>query len=179
MNYVITTERLGMRNWMASDKVPFIAMGKDPEVMKHFPGLMTESESLDLINRLQQHFEEHGFTYFALDRLDTGEFLGFTGMKHQFWESEYTPCVDLGWRLKRTAWGKGYATEAANACLMQAYQKFGLKELLAFATDTNIPSINVMRKIGMQHIGKVQHPIIEGDPRFKHCEVYKYLTLPN
>ncbi len=173
MNYVVTTERLGLRNWKSSDEAPFIAMGKDPEVMKHFPKLLSEEEAIGLIRRLQNHFSKYGYCYFAVDVLETGEFIGFTGLANQIWESEYTPCVDLGWRLKRLAWGKGYATEAARASIKAAFEKFSLTEVYAFATNPNQPSIHVMEKIGMERIGTVQHPLIEGDTRFKHCVVYK------
>ncbi len=115
----------------------------------------------------------YGYTYFAVEELDTGDFVGFTGLANQTWESEFTPCVDIGWRLCRSAWGKGYATEAARACLEVSEAQFGLTEILAFATDTNLPSIHVMKKIGMKEIGKVQHPMIIDDDRFDHCVVYK------
>ncbi len=172
MDYVIATQRLGLRNWKTSDEEPFVAMGKDSEVMHHFPKLLSGEETIGLIRRLQNHFSEYGYCYFAVEVLETGEFIGFTGLANQTWESEYTPCVDLGWRLKRSAWGKGYATEAAKASLNAAFQQFDLKEVYAFATDTNHPSMHIMEKIGMEYIGKVQHPLIEGDSRFMHCVVY-------
>lgn len=172
-DYIIKTERLGLRNWQESDEGPFVEMGKDPEVMQHFPELLTEEESIGLIRRLQSHFEKYGYCYFAVDMLETEEFIGFTGLANQTWESEFTPCVDLGWRFKRSAWGKGYATEAAEACLEAAFSKFGLSEVLAFATDTNKASENIMKKIGMTFVGTVQHPLIVNDPRFKHCVVYR------
>ncbi len=173
MDYIITSKRLGLRNWSPSDIAPFIEMGKDEAVMQHFPKLLSEEESKDLIKRLQLHFEKHGYCYFAVDLLETSEFIGFTGLVNQTWESEYTPAVDIGWRLKRAAWGKGYATEAAKACLDAAFTKFGLEEVVAFATDTNFASENVMKKIGMKFIGTVQHPSIVDDNRFKHCVVYR------
>jgi RimJ/RimL family protein N-acetyltransferase len=170
--YVITTNRLGLRNWLPSDEAPFIEMGKDIMVMEHFPGLLSSEETLALIDRLKQHFQEYGYTYFAVDELSTSNFIGFTGLKNQTWESEFTPCVDMGWRLHRKAWGKGYATEAAKACLEAAGPKFGIDKVLAFATNTNLASMNVMQKLGMAEIGKVQHPLIIGDDRFDHCVVY-------
>ncbi|MCW5520991.1 GNAT family N-acetyltransferase [Aureitalea sp. L0-47] len=173
MEYVITTERLGLRNWKISDEKPFAEMCADSEVMKHFPKVLARDESIALIRRLQAHFELYGYCYFAVDLWETGEFIGFIGLANQNWESEYTPCVDIGWRMKRSAWGKGYATEGAMACIEAAKDKFGIDEVLAFATDTNIGSQKVMQKIGMKKIGTVQHPQIEGDPRFKHCVVYK------
>jgi RimJ/RimL family protein N-acetyltransferase len=172
-DYIIKTKRLGLRNWLPSDTAPFAAMCADDEVMKHFPGTLSFQETENLISILQKHFEDFGYTYFAVDVLETNEFIGFAGIKNQTWESNYTPCVDIGWRLKREAWGKGYATEAAKACLENASTLFNIKEILAFTTDTNLASENVMKKIGMQYIGTVQHPSIKNDPRFKHCVVYK------
>lgn len=173
MNYDITTERLGLRNWKTSDEAPFIEMCSDPEVMQHFPKPLTAEETLALIGRLKAHYKKYGYCYFAVDELKTDEFIGFIGLANQTWESKFTPCVDIGWRLKRSAWGKGYATEGAKSCLDLAESKFDIKEVLAFATDTNIASQNVMKKIGMIEIGTVQHPMIINDTRFKHCVVYK------
>ena len=177
-NYIIKTERLGLRNWLASDEAPFIEMCKDEEVMRHFPKTLSDKETLGLIDRLKKHFEDYGYCYFAVDLLKTDEFIGFTGLANQTWESEFTPCVDMGWRFKRAAWGKGYATEAAKACLEAAFTQFGCTEVVAFATDTNTTSEKIMKKLGMQLIGTVQHPAIENDARFKHCVVYqKKLTV--
>jgi RimJ/RimL family protein N-acetyltransferase len=175
--YIIKTERLGLRNWLPSDEAPFIAMCKDEAVMQHFPKTLSSEDTIALINRLKQHFEVHGYCYFAVDLLETSEFIGFTGLAHQTWESEFTPCVDIGWRLKQAAWGKGYATEAARACLEAAFSKFGLDEVLAFATNTNTASEQVMKKLEMQYIGNVQHPLILNDPRFTHCVVYRKLRF--
>lgn len=173
MNYIITTDRLGLRNWKSSDEAPFAEMCADPEVMQQFPKPLSTDESIALIKRLQSHFEKYGYCYFAVDILDTSEFIGFIGLANQTWESEFTPCVDIGWRLKRSAWGQGYATEGAKACLDAAFSKFNVSEVLAFATDTNLPSQKVMKKIGMNDIGTVQHPQIIDDPRFQYCVVYK------
>ena len=172
-DYIIKTERLGLRNWIESDLKPFSEMCGDEIVMKHFPKTLSKDETKGFIERLQTHFSKYGYTYFAMDLLASEEFIGFTGLANQTWESEFTPCVDIGWRLKRSAWGKGYATEAAKACLDAGFEKFGLEEIIAFATDTNMSSVNVMKKIGMQFIGTVQHPSILGDARFKHCVVYQ------
>ena len=93
-DYILKTERLGLRNWKASDIEPFIEMGKDPEVMQYFPSLLSEEESREFIQKLQKHFILHGYCYFAVDILETSEFIGFTGFMNQTWESKYTPCVD-------------------------------------------------------------------------------------
>lgn len=172
-NYTITTQRLGLRNWLPSDKAPFIKMCQDPKVMEFFPAPLSAEETRDLIKRLQLHFEKHGYTYFAVDVLETGEFIGFCGLAVQAWQSEFTPCVDMGWRFKQSAWGKGYATEAAKACLEAAEKQFGLQEVFAFAPDLNLPSQHVMKKIGLEYAGEFQHPKIADDHRFNTCVAYK------
>jgi RimJ/RimL family protein N-acetyltransferase len=78
----------------------------------------------------------------------------------------------LSWRLKKSAWGKGFATEAAKACLLSAFTEHRLKKVLAFATDNNRASQRVMEKIGMDYLGNFQHPNIKNDPRFSHCVAY-------
>lgn len=170
--YIIKTHRLGLRNWTPSDIVPFIEMSQDPEVMNYFPKLLSEEESKDFIISMQRHFKDFGFCYFAIDILKNEEFIGFTGLLHQTFESDFTPCVDMGWRLKQSAWGMGYATEAAIECLRFAFNILKLNEVYSFATINNIRSEAVMKKIGMNFVGTVQHPMIVGDHRFKHCVVY-------
>lgn len=174
--YIIKTDRIGLRNWQESDRKPFAQMCANKEVMEHFPSALTLEESNDLIDRLSQHFNEFGYTYFAAEILENKEFIGFVGLKQQTWESEFTPCVDIGYRLKQDAWGKGYASEAAKACLDAAFTKFNIRKVLSFTTDTNAPSEHVMKKIGMEYAGTVQHPSIVNDPRFKHCVVYQMDT---
>lgn len=171
--YLLKTNRLGLRNWLPSDEAPFIELCQDPEVMEFFPAILSAEETLGLIKRLQLHFEKHGYTYFAVDVLETGEFIGFCGLAVQAWQSKFTPCVDMGWRFKQGAWGKGYATEAAEACLQAAEKNFGLQEVFAFAPDLNLPSQNVMKKIGLEYVGDFQHPKIVDDSRFKTCVAFK------
>lgn len=92
----------------------------DKVVMQHFPSVLSLQESKDLIQRFKKHFQEYNFKYFAIEKLDTKEFIGFTGLAMQTRESNFTPAVDIGWRLKQSAWENGYATEAAKACLKYA-----------------------------------------------------------
>lgn len=176
-DYSITTNRFGLRNWLKRDIKPFAEMCSDPEVMKYFPSVLSETETKELVTRLQNHFETHGFTYFAIETLDTQEFLGFTGMMKQTWESEFTPCVDLGWRLKQSAWGKGVATEAAKACIGYAFSELKLPKLYAFAAKGNDASEHVMKKLGMTFQGNFVHPKIKDDPRFPYCFAYKIENL--
>lgn len=171
-DYVIRTERLGLRNWTENDVQPFLEMNQDPEVMRYFPKQLSEEETREFIGRMQRNFSEFGFCYFAADVLESSEFIGMIGILHQTFESEFTPSVDIGWRLKRSAWGKGYATEGAKACLTYAFQTAGIPEVFSFASLGNKASEAIMKKIGMEHVGHFQHPKIMDHEELRDCVVY-------
>ena len=170
--YVIKTQRLGLRNWLDADLAPFVKMSQDEEVMKFFPKLLNEEESINFIERMQLHFKEHGFCYFAVDELATDTFIGFVGMLHQSFKSNYTPSIDIGWRLMKSAWGKGFASEAAESCLAYAFSELKLNEVYAFATINNKVSETVMKKIGMHYIDTFNHPYLNDYDDLKKCIVY-------
>jgi ribosomal-protein-alanine N-acetyltransferase len=115
--YIISTPRLGLRKWRASDFLPFALMNSDHEVMQYFPDILNQEETHQLIKRIHQHFEQHGFGLYALEQLSNRAFIGYTGFMIPRFESFFTPCVEIGWRIKRDEWNKGYATEAAKVCL--------------------------------------------------------------
>ena len=140
--------------------------------MRYFPKTASLEESKAQIERFNKHFKTYGYTYFAAEILETQEFIGFIGMAWQDWESEYTPNADIGWRLKRSAWGNGYATEGAKACLDNAKKLFGLEKVISVASIGNTNSIHVMKKIGMQEVGTFEHPKLLGYPHLNPCMAY-------
>ena len=141
--------------------------------MEHFADLVPQEQATEHVRAYQQHFTEHGFTYFAVELLNCGEFIGFVGLKHQNFESPFTPCVDIGWRLKKYAWGKGYATEAAQACLKFAFDSAGLSEVFAMCANTNAASEAVMKKIGMKKVGSFEHPALPSNSALNPCLAYR------
>ncbi|MDN5202079.1 GNAT family N-acetyltransferase [Fulvivirgaceae bacterium BMA10] len=171
--YIISTDRLGLRNWKESDIDPFIDMNKDEAVMEFFPRILTDEESKSLVSIFLNHFEDHGFTYYAVEKLNDQEFIGFIGLKYQTFESDFTPCVDIGWRIKRAAWNFGYATEGAKACLEYGFKALDLKEILAFTPCSNEKSQNVMKKIGMSKVATFEHSRMLAYDHLKDCVVYK------
>ena len=173
MRYTITTERLGLRNWIAEDFEPFHAMNRDQKVMEFFPKLMTTEDTEAFVLRMQNHFNAHGFCYFAVEKLENKEFIGMIGLLHQTFNCKYTPCVDIGWRLKRSSWGQGFASEGAKACLNAGFNTFRLKEIYSFAPVINAASIHIMKKIGMKYLGEFEHPKLCDYPLLKECTVYK------
>ncbi|MDH2443746.1 GNAT family N-acetyltransferase [Amnibacterium sp. CER49] len=165
------TERLLLRRWRDDDRAPFAALNADPEVMRHFPARLSREESDALIDRIEQHFDRHGYGLWALERRDTGEFLGFTGLAVPRFEAHFTPAVEVGWRLARSAWGAGYASEAARAALAVGFGDAGLDEIVSFTVPANTRSRAVMERIGMTHDERddFDHPgLPEGHPMRPH-----------
>jgi len=109
----LESARLVMRQWRDADLTEFARMCADPQVMRYFPARLSHLESAALIGRIRGHFAEYGFGLWALQRKDTGEFIGLTGLQNVSFEAGFTPLVEIGWRLAREHWGLGYASEAA------------------------------------------------------------------
>ncbi len=172
-NYLFTSLRLGFRNWENSDRHEFAKLNSDPDVMAHFPELLTEEETIAFLSRLQTHYLEHGYTYFVVDLLENNEFIGFIGIANPTYEADFTPAVDIGWRLKKTAWGNGYAVEGAKRCLQFAFEDCKLDRIIATCPVVNKPSENVMKKLGMEKIGTFNHPKLIAFPILERCFHYE------
>ncbi|MGI5348167.1 GNAT family N-acetyltransferase [Streptomyces sp. CA-250714] len=150
MTTQLRTERLLLRDWRESDLAPWAEMNADPEVREHFPGLLSREESDASVARFQADLKRRGWGWWAAEVRATGEFIGFAGLDPV---EEELPVegVEAGWRLARTAWGHGYATEAGRAVLEFGFDSLGLQEIVAITTATNLRSQAVMRRLGMTH----------------------------
>jgi len=173
--YLFRSGRLGFRNWTDADIPGMTAINTDPEVMRYFPSVVTTEETAAFVCRMQQRFHDTGYCYFATDDLSTGELIGFIGITDQTYAAPFTPCVDIGWRLRRDAWGKGFATEGARHCLEYAFRERGLARVIAVAPLINEPSVNVMKKAGMQFKGTFRHPALTACERLVDCVYYEAL----
>ena len=172
-DYSIKTARLGLRNWTDSDIDPATRMNADPKVREFFPNTLTKEETIDFIKRMQNHFEIHGFCFFAVDKLDTNEFIGFIGLNMQTFKSDFTPSVEIGWRLLKEYWGYGFATEGAKACLDFAFSKLKLPVVYAVAPLLNKKSQSVMQKLGMIFYKEFNHPKLDKHSPLRKCVVFK------
>lgn len=151
-------------------------MNADPDVMEHFPAPLTRAQSDEFVDRMRDHLDRHGWGLWAVEVVDTAEFIGFVGL----WPAGFDPflseeIVEIGWRLTRSAWGHGYATEAARAALRQAFDVLELSEVVSFTAATNLRSQAVMERIGMSRdrSSDFDHPRIpEGHPLRRHV-VYR------
>jgi RimJ/RimL family protein N-acetyltransferase len=144
----INTDRLVLRDWRESDLAPWAAMNADPEVRAHLGPLLTPAQATASVRSFQDDLDRNGFGFWAVEVRDTGEFVGFAGLDAVDEGMPFTG-VEAGWRLARSAWGHGYATEAALAALRYGFDTLGLPEILAITTATNLRSQAVMRRIGM------------------------------
>ncbi|RMF35964.1 MAG: N-acetyltransferase [Alphaproteobacteria bacterium] len=158
----IRTERLILRGWQDADRAAFAAINADPQVMEFFPALLSRAESDAVIERQTARLAEDGLCFLALERRADGVLLGFTGLATVSFAAPFAPAVEIGWRLARSAWGRGYATEAARACLRWGFADHGLAEILAFAVPGNTRSHAVMERIGMRRDpdGSFDHPAL-------------------
>lgn len=170
MEIYMETERLILRSWRYEDRQTFAEMNGDGNVMKYFPAPLSVEESNAFVDRINGEFEETGFGLYAVEIKETGEFIvGF----HRFtFDAPFSPGWEIGWRISDRFWHKGYATEAATACLSHAREKHLCKKLYSFTAVPNTPSENVMKRIGMSYEGTFMHPALADGHWLKEHKLY-------
>jgi RimJ/RimL family protein N-acetyltransferase/uncharacterized cysteine cluster protein YcgN (CxxCxxCC family) len=134
---VIATERLILRPWAERDREAFAAMNADPAVMAHFPKVLDRAESDALLARLMDRWRGGGIAFGAAERRSDGALVGMVGLARVLFPGPVEGSVEIGWRLARAHWGRGYATEAAGAWLAHGFSAMGLREVVAFAVPEN------------------------------------------
>ena len=125
----IETERLVLRDWRDDDAEPFAALNADPRVMEFFPKRLARTESDGLMARMRRFMADHGYGQYAVEERSTRAFIGYVGLCPVTFEAAFAPATEIGWRLARSAWGSGYATEGAGAVRDHAFRRLGFKEL--------------------------------------------------
>ena len=171
-NYLFKSNRLGFRNWLDTDLENLAAINADKEVMEFFPCTRTREETMAFIQRMQKQYEEKGYCYFAVDTLVDGNLIGFIGLSEQNYVADFTPCIDTGWRLAKSAWNKGYATEGAKRCLEFGFETLHLDKIYAIAPVVNTKSQRVMMKIGMHKVKTFDHPQLLDNAGLRKCHLY-------
>ena len=124
-----------------------------------------------MVERIEQSFDEHGFGLFCAELIETGECIGFIGLNIPRIELPFTPCIEIGWRLASPQHGKGLATEGAKRVKELALSEMRVERLVSYTSALNLPSQNVMRKIGLarDESGDFLHPSLpEGHPLQPH-----------
>jgi ribosomal-protein-alanine N-acetyltransferase len=147
-------------------------MNEDPEVMRYFPKQWTTEESRSAFQWINASFDDRGFGIYAAEV--NSAFAGVVGLSTPSFQSWFTPCVEVLWRLQTDFWGKGFASEAARMVLNMAVDSLSLDEAFAFAVPQNLKSIRVMDKLGMIPCGPLffDHPGVEA-PKLKQHLLYR------
>jgi RimJ/RimL family protein N-acetyltransferase len=147
----LRSERLLLRRWTDEDRDVLAQIHADPVVMRYRPAPLSRDQSDAVIDETEESFDTDGFGLWALERLEDGRLLGFTGFGTSDFDAPFCPAVDIGWTLARDVWGHGYATEGAVVALNYAFDQLRLDEVVAHTTEGNERSRAVMHRLGMTH----------------------------
>jgi RimJ/RimL family protein N-acetyltransferase len=168
----LLTSRLKLRRWIDSDREPFARLNASSEVMRYFPKLLTGEESNAVVDKITSHFDKHDFGLWAVELLDSGEFIGFVGLQNVGMQTHFTPCVEVGWRLLSEFWG---AVEAAQAAMTDGFTRLQLPEIISMTSLLNTPSIRVMQKLEMvrNEAEDFDHPGLASDSKLCRHLLYR------
>jgi RimJ/RimL family protein N-acetyltransferase len=153
------------------DRATFAALNADPIVMEFFPATLSRTESDTFVDRIEDHFDKHGFGLWAAELTETREFIGYVGLWSATFEAPFTPAVEVGWRLARRFWGSGFASEAARCVVTDGFDQLDIDEIVSFTSTINAKSRRVMEKLGMTNKtgDDFEHPSIPlGNPLRPH-----------
>jgi ribosomal-protein-alanine N-acetyltransferase len=168
----IESERVLLREWQSSDLEPWIALNLDPDNLRYFPRTYTAQESTESFRRISELLEKNHYGLWAAEEKTSREFMGFIGLaKQDLPEISFMPCHEIGWRLDKKYWGKGYATEGTKVALAYGLTELEIPTIYSYTSFYNLPSINVMKKIGLRQRQELtfEHPRIEvGSPLRTH-----------
>jgi len=162
-----------LRHWSDSDFEPFAEMNADPEVMRHFPSMLTRREAMDSFRRVRGNLEKNGWGIWAVEV--EGEFAGFTGLMVPRYALPAMPCTEILWRFRRQYWGRGLAYAAAVQALEYGFTKLRLREIVAFTTVSNLRSIRLMERLGFKRDldGDFEHPAVPVGNPFRHHLLFR------
>lgn len=151
MTVHLKTERLLLRPIAEDDVEPFAAINADPEVMRYIGdgGPRTFEQTREAVAKMARHWEEHDWGVFAVRLAETEEFIGLAALAVPTFLPEILPVVEVGWRIGRAHWGRGYAPEAAREAIRFAFEDCGMDRLVACVHRDNAASARVAEKLGM------------------------------
>ncbi|NNC53531.1 MAG: GNAT family N-acetyltransferase [Erythrobacter sp.] len=150
-DFLHETERLVLRDWREEDWEPFWKGTNTPAVMAWLGGVCDDAKRQGAQDRLLGYQRDHGHTFWVVERKEDGAILGFCGLKRCNQDGGPLGEMEVGWRLREDAWGKGYAKEAAMASLDLAFDRFDAKQVVALTVHPNAPSWGLMKRLGMVH----------------------------
>lgn len=169
----LITPRLLLRQWQPADLAPFAAMNSDADVMRYYPAIWTREQSHAFAERVKRLIDERGWGFWAVEERSSKQFMGFVGLHTPSKDLPFSPCVEVGWRLAKSYWKQGYATEAASAATRFAFEQLHLEELVAFTSIHNLKSTAVMQRIGMHYDSEFDHPHVSVESGLRRHVLYR------
>jgi RimJ/RimL family protein N-acetyltransferase len=167
----LNSRRIVLRRWCSEDLDSFANLSANPVVMEYLMPLSDRAASDGLAHRINEHFTQHGFGYWAVELPGICPFIGFVGLARVTYPAHFTPAVEIGWRLDPRYWGSGYATEAAEMALDDGFRRLQLNEIVALTVPANQRSRRVMERLGMKRAehDDFDHPLVpDGHPLERH-----------
>ncbi|MFE0043851.1 GNAT family N-acetyltransferase [Streptomyces albireticuli] len=157
----LRTPRLTLRRWREDDLGPLAEINADPEVMRWIGdgSVLDREETAAAVARWEREWEERGVGLFAVEVRETGRLAGFAGLSVPEYLPEILPTVEIGWRLGRSHWGRGLATEAARVVLDFALRDRGVGRVVSVHRVGNDSSAKIMRKLGMRRDRETTDPV--------------------
>jgi len=165
-----------LRPWNEDDLEVLITLNLDTKVMEYFPSTLSMQESREMMDRIQAHYKDHGYGLWAAELKEDGKCIGFIGLNNPRFEAEFTPCVEIGWRILPQYWNKGLATEGAQAALEYGFKNLGLSKIYSWTPIQNKPSERVMQKIGMTYQNTFMHPNLPSEDALSEHVIYTITT---
>ncbi len=170
--FEVKTARLVLRDWREDDRAEFAAMSADSQVMAHLDGPVERSASDAIIDRLMAEASSQGCTFWAIERNEDAALLGFCGLRRGGHAGTPVPDeLEIGWRLRRDAWGQGFAREAAEASIRWGWANRPDRRIAAWTVPANVASWKLMERLGMRHQPELDfdHPrFAPGHPLCRH-----------
>lgn len=172
------TERLKLRQWNDNDYSAFADLNSDPKVMEYFPSLMSKNESDEMASKIKSLISTKGWGFWAVEERKNSKFIGFVGLHEPLPELPFSPCVEIGWRLSKDNWGKGYATEAAKEVIKYAFESLELPEVYSFTPVENSRSRAVMERLNMVNTNQnFEHPKVPVGHSLREHVLYKLTKM--
>jgi RimJ/RimL family protein N-acetyltransferase len=173
--YELATSRLTLRRWRTGDRLAFARLNADPEVMEFLPSVLNREESDALVERFEDEHSRRGFCPWSVEEQESGAFIGFVGLHEVPDELAFAPAIEIGWRLAREFWGRGYATEAAASSLGFAFEQLNVDEVVSMTSELNERSRRVMERLGMHRDphDDFEHPKLPEGHRLRAHVLYR------
>lgn len=144
--------------------------------MRFMPQLLSPKQSEDFYNRMVSHQAEKGYCYYAVELINTKQWIGYIGFQDTRFEAAFTPATEIGYRLLPETWNQGLATEGSKACLDYGKNQLKLKKIVSFTAKINLPSQRVMQKIGLSYLSDFEHPLLKVEDPLRPHVLYQMIN---